>query len=285
VVAEHELLSAALSRGRGENFDVGALRAEVEARGYVRESDTDRLTSREVLGCELEVVFNAREGRNRHRALAPNHQPNPSLSFEQKAAVERILESRDFVTLFRGGAGTGKSFTLKEVEHGLTAAGLPVVVLAPQRQQVSDLRADGLLAETLSRFLQTKQLVQGAVVIVDEAGQIGGRQLCQLFRIVRSHQGRIILSGDTRQHGAVAASDALRAIEKHSGLRPAVIQEIRRQDPKLGVTARERGFIRRYRAAWLHPRMRSDWPTGNAGHRICRRSRTKRKGAGRRANA
>ena len=39
------------------------------------------------------------------------------------------------------------------------------------------------------------------------------------------------------------------AIEKHAGLKPAVIQTIRRQDPQLGATARERGFIRRYRAA------------------------------------
>ena len=59
----------------------------------------------------------------------------------------------------------------------------------------------------------------------------------------------LILSGDTRQHGAVAASDALRAIEKHSGLKPAVIQTIRRQDPRLGVTAGQRTFIRAYRKA------------------------------------
>lgn len=59
----------------------------------------------------------------------------------------------------------------------------------------------------------------------------------------------MILSGDTRQHGAVAASDALRAIEKHSGLKPAVIHQIRRQDPKLGASASERRFIREYRAA------------------------------------
>jgi len=168
---------------------------------------------------------------------------------EQQAAVERILGSRDFVTLFRGGAGTGKSFALKEVAHGLAAAGRLVAVLAPQRQQVRDLQADGLLAETLSRFLQIGQLPPRAVVIVDEAGQVGGRQLRDLFRVVRAAEGRLILSGDTRQHGAVAASDALRAIEKHAGLKPAEIRAIRRQDPRLGATARERRFIRAYRTA------------------------------------
>ncbi|MCI0538011.1 MAG: AAA family ATPase [Verrucomicrobiales bacterium] len=35
-----------------------------------------------------------------------------------------------------------------------------------------------------------------------------------LLRFVNENDGRVILSGDTRQHGAVEATDALRAIEK-----------------------------------------------------------------------
>ena len=249
VVHDHELMAAALERGRGMDFNLDDLRQAIDQRGLLREKDTDKLTSREVLGWELEVVVAAHDGRNRHSALNPNHHVSPALSAEQAAAVEKILRSRDFITLFRGGAGTGKSFALKEVERGLMAADRPVVVLAPQRQQVQDLQADGLGAETLAHFLQQKQLARDSVVIVDEAGQIGARQLAELIRTVRASQGRLILSGDTRQHGAVAASDALRAIEKHSGLKPAVIHSIRRQDPNLGETAQQRTFIRAYRSA------------------------------------
>jgi conjugative relaxase-like TrwC/TraI family protein len=249
VVNDYELLAAALARGRGEAFDLTTLRAAVEARGYLRDQDSPKLTSREVLGDELAIVVAAHDGRGRHLALCTAYRASPDLSPEQRTAVERILHSRDLITLFRGGAGTGKSFTLKEVERALVAAGRPVVVLAPQRQQVRDLQAEGLPAETLSRFLAAGALPAGAVVIVDEAGQVGGRQLRQLVDLVQSRRGRLILSGDTRQHGAVPASDALRAIEKHAGLKPAVLRRIRRQDPKLGASARERGFIRRYRAA------------------------------------
>ena len=249
VVPEHELMSAALERGRGEDFDLGALRRAIDERGLLREKGTDKITSREVLRYECAVVVAAHDGRNQHAALNPNYRASSALSTEQTVAVEKILRSRDFITLFRGGAGTGKSFALKEVEQGLTAASRPVVVLAPQRQQVQDLQADGLKANTLASFLQEKQLAKGAVVIVDEAGQIGARQMSELFCIVRANQGRLILSGDSRQHGSVAASDALRAIEKHSGLKPAVIQTIRRQDPKLGRTEEERAFIGEYRNA------------------------------------
>jgi len=249
VVNEHELMASALERGRGQDFALVDLRRVIAARDYVREAGSTKLTSREALGRELEVVMAARDGRNRHAVLNGDYRPSSDLTPEQAAAVERILGTRDFVTLLRGGAGTGKSFALKEIERGLVEAGRPVVVLAPQRQQVQDLEADGLKAETLASRLQSRQLPRGAVVVVDEAGQIGTRELCQLVRMVRASDGRLILSGDTHQHGAVAASDALRAIEKHSGLKPAVIRAIRRQDPERATTWRERVFIRSYRRA------------------------------------
>lgn len=249
VVRDYEVWSAALAHGRGGDFDLAAMQAAVEQRDYVHEAGSRKLTSRYVLRCELDIVIAAKDGRHRHAPLNPGYAPADALSPEQKQAVGQILGSRDFITLFRGGAGTGKSFTLKEVERGLVAAGRPVVVLAPQRQQVRDLQADGLPAETLARFLETRQLARCAVVIVDEAGQIGGRQLRDLIRVVQANAGRIILSGDTRQHGAVAASDALRAIERHAGLKPAVIRQIRRQNPQLARSAAERDFIRRYRNA------------------------------------
>jgi len=249
VVNDFELMSAALERGRGEDFNLGELRQVVDGRDYFREEGSRKLTSREVLRWELEVVVAAHDGRDRHWPLIPDYRASTTLSAEQAVAVEKIMQSEDFITLFRGGAGTGKSFALKEVERGLVAVGRPVVVLAPQCQQVQDLQEGGLAASTLASFLQEGKLEQRAVVIADEAGQIGAREMGHLIRIVKANGGRLILSGDTRQHGAVAASDALRSIEKHSGLKPAVIQTIRRQDPRLGATARQRAFIRAYRKA------------------------------------
>ncbi len=247
VVNDYELMSAALARGRGEDFDLATLRHAIEQRGYVREVGTSKITSREVLRCEIGIVMAARDGRGRHLPLNPSFPLAADLSTEQAAAVKQILASRDFITLFRGSAGTGKSFTLREVMQGLRAAGHPVVVLAPQRQQVADLCADGLPAETLSRRLELKSLPPRAVVLVDESGQIGGKQLGDLVALVKTQGGRLILSGDTRQHGAVQASDALRAIEEFSGLKAAVLREIRRQDPARAKSTAERTFVAAYR--------------------------------------
>ncbi len=249
VARDHELWSAALARARGMDFDLAAIRAEIDRRGYVREPHSRRMTSPEVLRSELAVVLAARQGRNWYAPLSPAYKPGSTLAPEQRVAVGHILGSQDFITLFRGGAGTGKSFTLGEVKRGLEAAGHPVVVLAPQRQQVAELQADGLLADTLARCLQARLVPPRAVVMVDEAGQIGARQLSQLVALVQARSGRLILSGDTRQHGAVEASDALLAIERYSGAKPALIRQIRRQDPALAKSEAERRFIAGYRAA------------------------------------
>lgn len=252
VATEPELLAAALARGRGLDFDLAALRRAVAARDYVREPESLQLTSREVLRCELELVFAARDGRGAHASLAPDFTPSAKLSAEQDRAVRQILGSRDSITLFRGGAGTGKSFALREVHRGLVAAGHAVVVVTPQRQQALDLTRDGLPADTLAHVLAARELPARAVVLVDEAGQIGGRQLRALMRLAQTQRARLILSGDTRQHGAVEASDALRAIEAYGQIPPAEVSTIRRQDPARAKSAGERVTIERYRAAVQH---------------------------------
>ena len=62
-----------------------------------------------------------------------------------------------------------------------------------------------VLAMLASGKYLDKARKHGAVVLVDEAGQIGGKQMLELLRLVRENEGRVILSGDTHQHGAVEA--------------------------------------------------------------------------------
>ena len=125
-----------------------------------------------------------------------------------------------------------------------------VVVLAPQRQQVVEMEKAGFPSPTtVANFLIKRELADSAVIVVDEAGQIGGRQMLELVRLIHERHGRLVLSGDTRQHGAVEASDALLAIERHAGVKPVELHKIRRQDPSLGRDVEERKRIRMYRKA------------------------------------
>ncbi len=253
VIRENEVWSAALEHGRGLDWSVQDVKSVTKDRDYIRnEHLPSKITTREILTCEWEIVCHARNGRGKYAELNPHYKAAPALMPDQARAAEHILGSRDFVTLFCGGAGTGKSHTLREIGNGLKAAGHVPLVIAPQRQQALDLQKSFADTQTVSEFLARREMVAGAVVIVDEAGQIGGAQMRDLLGFVKANNGRVILSGDTRQHGAVEASDALRAIERFSGLEAARLTKIRRQNPKAGETKSERKRIKQYRAAVRH---------------------------------
>jgi len=250
VLQERELWSSALEFGRGNSFTVADIKTATQNRGYVRDEKTpEKLTTLEALSREWEIVCMARDGKGKHTPFNSTYALASELTQDQRQAAESILGSRDFVTLFSGGAGTGKSHTLREIGNGLTAVGFAFQVIAPQRQQALDLRKSFGKTKTVAEFLSKHEMASGSVVIVDEAGQIGGKQMHELLKFVNDNGGRVILSGDTRQHGAVESSDALRAIERYSGLQPARLTKIRRQNPKLGETKPERKRIKQYRAA------------------------------------
>jgi len=95
---------------------------------------------------------------------------------------------------FPGRAGTGKSFVLRELVEQVKQTGKTLVVLAPQRQQVVEMEGAGFPSPTtVANFLLKGELSAGAVVVVDEAGQIGGRQMHQLLRLARERNARVIL--------------------------------------------------------------------------------------------
>ncbi len=252
VALECQLWQQALERGRGENFTVAELKEFTRRRPYIRNPERPaEVTLHEVLSRELEIVQTVKDGAGNCRPLVEHsYTANPKLDEEQRLALDALLRSTNTVSLFRGGAGTGKSFVLRELVGHVRQSGRRVVVLAPQRQQIVDMERDGFPSPTtVTSFLLKRELVEGAVVVVDEAGQIGGRQMAELLRLARERNARVILSGDTRQHGAVEASDALLAIERYSGVKPVELHTIRRQDPALGRSKKESSEIKRYRKA------------------------------------
>ena len=219
VVRSSDFLASCLRFARGASFTLADLKsAFASAPSLLREVDGDRLTTEKALETETYILQTVHSGKGQYPALAPGLLPSAgSLNPLQKQAAEKLLSSRDFLSVFRGGAGTGKSFTLRHVRDALVAVGKNVVVLAPQNQQVQDLAKDGFQAQTVSSFLAgTVELDENSVVIADEAGQVGGEDMAQLLAKVKTAGARMILSGDTRQHGSVARSSALMAIQKYA---------------------------------------------------------------------
>ena len=179
VVLECQIWQEALGRARGEGFSCPDLKDFTERRGYIRDADRPgEVTLRDVLLREWEIVQIVKEGvGDCHPLVANPLSANPALDDEQREALDALLCSTNIVSLFRGGAGTGKSFVLRELVEQVQLAGRNVVVLAPQRQQVVSMEKAGFQSPTtVAGFLLKGELAERAVIVVDEASQIGGRQ-------------------------------------------------------------------------------------------------------------
>lgn len=162
-----------------------------------------------------------------------------TISDEQAELVRHAL-NRDGVAIVEGSAGTGKSFSLGTAAEAARDAGRRVWVTAPTHQAVSviakDTDTDQTQAAVMRSFLnrisdpehkQRIRLTRDDVVIVDEAGMIGTRELNELLRETAKAGAKVILSGDTRQLKPVAPGSPLRLISETVGTER--INEIRRQ--------------------------------------------------------
>ncbi|MBK8001607.1 MAG: AAA family ATPase [Verrucomicrobia bacterium] len=84
---------------------------------------------------------------------------------------------------------------------------------APTGAATEILRKEGFHAVTLESFLREdgRQSASKSIVVLDEAGAVGVDDMMRLLSL----GVRVILSGDTGQHGSVKRGDALRPIEEH----------------------------------------------------------------------
>jgi conjugative relaxase-like TrwC/TraI family protein len=159
IVHEHELWRYALEFARGSTLTLADLKRETSARDYTRERG-GRLTRKDVLSREWQIVQIAKNGVGHCAPFAASYTGDPAhLAEDQTRACKQLLASRDFVTLFRGRAGTGKSYVLREVQRAFDWAGAETVALAPQRQQVIDLEKDSLRhTQTVAEALLTTRI-------------------------------------------------------------------------------------------------------------------------------
>jgi conjugative relaxase-like TrwC/TraI family protein len=236
VVYDHELLTEALRYGRGQ-IDLGQLRGALEidkSQGTVIHAG-NRLATHESLDREQRMIAMVDHRIGGYGRLGGTHEfhPGENLRDEQRRAVQRILDSRDFAINLRGAAGTGKTATLQEIGRGLREAGREVTAVAPTRSAVEELQKVGFRdAITVSRLLEVETAqpaLRHRVLVVDEAGMISGRQMDGILRLAEQQQARLVFSGDTRQIQSVEASDALRILERESQLKSVSLTGVQRQ--------------------------------------------------------
>lgn len=238
VVPERKLMTEALKRGLGA-VTVERSAGELARRPLIRSKieNRDMATTREMLSLESKIVSFARDGRGRCRPLGDPKRPLKRDWFNdgQKAAVRHVLGSRDRVMVIRGVAGTGKTTLEQEIGEALAEAGKPVVAIAQSvkaSREVLREEAGFATADTVARFLKDVDMQQSArngVILMDEASQLGTRDMHAVFTIAEAVSARVILVGDRRQHRSVNAGEPLKLLEDRAGLPVAEVTEILRQ--------------------------------------------------------
>lgn len=236
VVDRRELLAEALASGRGD-VALADLRRELDVRIASGEliASGDELASRSGLEAEEEFVSWATRNRDASAPLGVASAERGGGN-EQQAAIAAILASRSRITILQGDAGTGKTTCLRAVVAGIERAGGSVFGCAPSSGAAEVLRRELTpAADTLQQLLVNPQLqaaVRGRVLLVDEAGLVSVRQMRDLCRLARDRDCRLLLVGDTKQHTAIEAGDALRCLQRYARVPTARLTTIRRQrDP------------------------------------------------------
>ena len=238
VVPERKIVTEALKRGLGA-VTVSDVTREVQERPLIRKKVEGRkmATTKEMLSLESRLIDFAREGRGRFRPLGVPDRPCSRDWFneDQKAAVSHVLGSRDRVMIIRGVAGTGKTTLEQEIGEALAEAGKPVIAIAQSvkaSREVLREEAGFANADTVARFLKDIDMQNsaiGGVILVDEASQLGTRDMIQVFEIAERVGARVLLVGDRRQHRSVTAGEPLKLLEENAGLRVAQVTKILRQ--------------------------------------------------------
>ena len=202
----------------------------------------DRFTTRDMIEAEqrLHRAAEMMAERERHEvneadreaALARAEQRGLVLSGEQADALAHVTDGRD-LDIVVGYAGTGKSAMLSVAREAWEAAGYEVRGIALSGIAAENLESgSGIASRTIASmehgWAQGRDMLTSRdVLVIDEAGMVGTRQLERVLSHAAEAGTKVVLVGDPQQLQSIEAGAAFRSIhDRHGGVE---IHEVRRQ--------------------------------------------------------
>lgn len=234
-------LVAEESQGR----TIGADLAQKIVKGYLKSEDVipleqaqgeARFTTYEMFKLEEQMM---------HQVTGLNDQKAYPV---QQEVIQAVLSSKDFITIrdeqkkallhitengaikvVRGMAGTGKTYMLTASKVIWELSGYEVRGISLSGKAVAGLEEAQIQSTTIAKFLSDngQELTSRTVLICDEAGMVGTRQMAKIIDAVKRSNAKLILTGDERQLQAIEAGGAFKAIANQVG--QAELTEITRQ--------------------------------------------------------
>jgi Ti-type conjugative transfer relaxase TraA len=202
----------------------------------------DRFTSREMVETEkrleratVRLEAGRRHGideQHRELALVRAEMRGLVLSSEQRSAFDHVTKGQGLGVVI-GYAGTGKSAMLGVAREAWETAGYSVRGVALSGIAAENLEnGSGIASRTIAsiehQWTEGRELLTSCdVLVIDEAGMIGTRQMERVLSEAEKRGAKVVLVGDPEQLQAIEAGAAFRATaERHGSIE---ITEIRRQ--------------------------------------------------------
>ena len=202
----------------------------------------ERFSTRDMLATEQRLERSAERLADRRghgvgttsveRAIGAAEGRGLRLGEEQRGALERIT-GREDLSLVVGYAGTGKSAMLGVAREAWEAEGYQVRGAALSGIAAESLEGgSGISSRTIASlehgWAQGRDVLTARdVLVIDEAGMIGSRQMERVLSAADAAGAKVVLVGDAEQLQAIEAGAAFRALTERHGA--AEITEIRRQ--------------------------------------------------------
>ena len=226
---------------------------EAELTELVREAAAE---TRGRLGTDAISAAVARSGRD---FVATEH------GRSQRAAMNTLGTGGAFTAVI-GVAGSGKTTLLQPLVDAYGTAGVRVYGTASGWKQTLALAETGIPKErclALAKLLADAErgkltLGPDAVIVIDELGQIGTRDLLRLMQLRASHgRFRVLAVGDPRQCASVAAGPVIELLRQALGVEaiPEIHSTVRQREQLERETT---GLFREGRAAEALARKRAD---------------------------
>lgn len=203
----------------------------------------ERFTIRDMLQTEqrLERAAISLDARRNHavdehrrqRAIARAAARGMTLSDEQQSAFEHVTNAQGLSVII-GYAGSGKSAMLGVAREAWEAAGYRVQgaalsgIAAENLEHGSEIEAR-TIASLEHQWAQGRELLSpNNVLVIDEAGMIGSRQMERVISEAEKRGAKLVLVGDPEQLQAIEAGAAFRSIaERHGAIEITVIRRQR----------------------------------------------------------
>jgi conjugative relaxase-like TrwC/TraI family protein len=158
----------------------------------------------------------------------------PMIGADQAAMVRRLCLERNGVQIVVGRAGSGKTYALAAAHDAWRASGVAVRGAAVARAAARGLQdATGIPSTSVAALLaqldrdDPRALPARGVLVIDEAGMLGTRDLAALLGAAAQRETRVVLVGDEHQLPEIAAGGAFAALQARL---PAIeLTSVRRQ--------------------------------------------------------